>query len=111
MLDGVWILLQRLLVGLRDHFGDAESGTSLYKVYLNALVATSWNVFAGDIVVKSRDTIKVHQEKYNVNSVIPHNVLASDYLTDCHQALSFNKMLLFIKKLAYDGFYPLLVEL
>jgi len=33
--------------------------------------------------------IKLHQEKYNVNSVIPHNVLASDYLTDCHQALVY----------------------
>jgi len=53
--------------------------------------ATSWNAFAGDIVVKSRDTIKLHQEKYNVNSVIPHNVLASDYLTDCHQALFFQQ--------------------
>jgi len=35
--------------------------------------------------------IKLHQEKYNVNSVIPHNVLASDYLTDCHQALFFQQ--------------------
>jgi len=51
-----------------------------YKVFLNTLVATSWNVFAGDIAVKSRDAIKLHQEKYNVNSVIPHNVLASDYI-------------------------------
>jgi len=50
-------------------------------------VVTSWNAFAGDIVVRSRDAIKLHQEKYNVNSVIPQNVLASDYLTDCHQAL------------------------
>jgi len=33
----------------------------------------------------------LHQEKYNVNSVIPHNVLASDYLTDCHQALFFQQ--------------------
>jgi len=31
------------------------------------------------------------KEKYNVNSVIPHNVLASDYLTDCHQALFFQQ--------------------
>jgi len=35
--------------------------------------------------------IKLHQEKYNVNSVIPHNVLASDYLSDCHQALFFQQ--------------------
>jgi len=64
---------------------------SLYKVFLNTLVATSWNAFAGDIAAKSRDAIKLHQEKYNANSVIPHNVLASDYLTDCHQALFFQK--------------------
>jgi len=85
------ILLQTFLVGMRDHFGDAERGTSMYKVFLNTLVATSWNAFAGDIVVKSRDAIKSHQEKYNSNSVIPHNVLASDYLTDCHQALFFQQ--------------------
>jgi len=48
----------------------------MYKVFLNTLVATSWNSF--DIAVKSRDAIKLHQEKYNANSVIPHNVLASD---------------------------------
>jgi len=76
---------------MRDHFGDAERGTSMYKVFLNNLVATSWNAFAGDIAVKSRDAIKLHQEKYNANSVIPHNVLASDYLTDCHQALFFQQ--------------------
>jgi len=52
------ILLQRFLVGMRDHLGDAERGTSMYKVFLNALVATSWNALAGDIVVKSRDAIK-----------------------------------------------------
>jgi len=66
----------------------------MYKVFKNTLVATSWNAFAGDIAVKSiksRDSIKLHQEKYNVNSVIPHNVLASDYLTDCHQALFFQQ--------------------
>jgi len=85
------ILLQRFLVGMRDHFGYAERGTSMYKVFLNTLVATSWNSFAGDIVVTSRDAIKLHQEKYNVNSVIPHKVLASDYLTDCYQALFFQK--------------------
>jgi len=35
------ILLQRFLVGMRDHFGDdAETGTSMYSVFLNALVAT-----------------------------------------------------------------------
>ena len=105
------ILLQTFLVGMRDHFGDTERGTSMYKVFKNTLVATSWNAFAGDIAVKSRDAIKFHQEKYSVNSVIPHNVLASDYLTDCHQAFSFNKVLLFIKKLAFEGFYPLLVVL
>jgi len=85
------ILLQRFFVGIRDHFGDAERGTSMYKVFLNALVATSWNAFVDDIVVKSRDAIKLRQEKYNVNSGIPHNVLASDSLTDCHQALFFQQ--------------------
>jgi len=85
------ILLQRFLVGMRHHFGDAERGTSMYKVFLNTLVATSWNAFAGDIVVTSRDAVKIQKEKYNMNSVIPHNVLASDYLTGCHQALFFQQ--------------------
>jgi len=40
---------------------------------------------------KSRDGIKLHQEKYNVNSVISHNVLASDYLTDCILACVLKK--------------------
>ena len=62
------ILLQIFLVGMRHHFGDAERGTSMYKVFLNTLVATSWNAFAGDIVVKSRNAIILHQEKYNANS-------------------------------------------
>ena len=43
------ILLQTFLVGMRDHFSDTERGTSLYEVFLNTLVATSWNAFAGDI--------------------------------------------------------------
>jgi len=85
------ILLQTFLVGMRHHFGDTERGSSMYKVFLNTLVATSWNSFAGDIAVKSTDAIKLHQEKYNANSVIPHNVLASDYLTDCHQTLFFQQ--------------------
>jgi len=38
-----------------------------------------------------KKTKQKHQEKYNANSVIPHNVLASDYLTDCHQALFFQQ--------------------
>jgi len=82
----------------------------MYKVFLNALVATSWKAFeAGNKVVKSRDIIKLHQEKYNVNSVIPHNVVASDNRNT--KLFSFNKTLLFIKKLAFDGFNPLLVAL
>jgi len=32
---GMKILLQAFLVGMRDHFGDAERGTSMYKVFLN----------------------------------------------------------------------------
>ena len=55
--------MQTFLVGMRDHFGDTERGTSMYIVFLNTLVATSWNPFAGDIAVKSRDAIKLHQEK------------------------------------------------
>jgi len=39
------MLLQRLLIGVRDHFGDAERGTSIYKVFKNALVATSWKAW------------------------------------------------------------------
>ena len=31
----------------------------------------------------------MHQAQYNVNSVIPHNVAASDEITDCHHALLF----------------------
>ena len=45
-----------------------------------------------------------------MNSVIPHNILASDYLTDAIRLFSFNKILLFIKKLSFDGFYPLLED-
>jgi len=52
-------------------FYDTERGTSMYKLFLDTLVATSGNAFAGDIAVKSRDAIKLHQEKYNANSVIP----------------------------------------
>jgi len=29
------ILLQTFLVGMRDHFSDAERGTSMYKVFLS----------------------------------------------------------------------------
>jgi len=88
-------------------FGDAERGTSMYKVFLNTLVATSWNAFAGDIVVKSRDAIKLHQEKYNVNSVIL--LLITSWIAI--RLFSFNKILLFIKKLPFDAFYPLQVVL
>jgi len=41
--------------------------------------------------MKNKFIFKLHQEKYNANSVIPHNVLASDYLTDCHQVLFFQQ--------------------
>jgi len=37
------ILLQTFLVGMRDYFGDTERGTSVYEVFLNTLVDTSWN--------------------------------------------------------------------
>jgi len=66
-------------------------GILKFDMHFQKKVATSWNAFAGDIVVKSRDAIKLHQEKYNVNSVIPHFVPASDFLTDCHQALFFQQ--------------------
>ena len=74
------------LVDMRDHFGDAERGTSVYTGFLNAIVATSRKAFEDDIVVESRDVTIVHQERYNVNSAISHNV---DYLTNCHQAQDF----------------------
>ena len=45
-------------------------------------MATSWKAFASDIAVKSRDAIKLHQERHNANSVISHNVIASDYRMD-----------------------------
>jgi len=45
-------------------------------------------------ICKSRDAIELYQEKCNVNSVIPHNAVASDYLTDCHQVFFFNKIAL-----------------
>jgi len=65
-------------------------------------VADSWTAFASGIAVKSRDAIEFHQERYNVNSVISHNVVSTEYLMDCHQALSFQQDTL-------DGFYLLLV--
>jgi len=85
----ITMLLQRFLVGMRDQFGDEERGASMYKVFSNALVATSWKALAGDKVVKSRDAIKLHQERYYVNLVIPQNTVASDYLVHCHQARFF----------------------
>jgi len=71
-----------------------------------ALVTTSWKAFASDIAVKSRDAIKIYQERYNVNSLICHNVLLL-----ISSLFAFNKILLFFEKLAFDGFYPLLEEL
>jgi len=50
-------------------------------------VATLWKAFPSDIAVKSRDAIKFHQERHNSNSVISHNVVASDYRMDCRQAV------------------------
>jgi len=50
-------------------------------------VATSSKAFGSDIVVKSRDAIKLHQEGHNANSVISHDTVASDYHIDCHQAV------------------------
>jgi len=82
------MLLPRFLVGMRDHFGDVERGTLMYKVFLNALVATSWKAFTIDIAVKPRDIIKLH---HNMYSVISHSVVASEYLTDCHPALFFQQ--------------------
>jgi len=40
--------------------------------------------------------------RYNVNSVISHNVAASDCLMDRHPALSFNKILMFFKNSVFD---------
>ena len=33
--------------------------------------------FEGDFAIKSRDAIKLHQERYNGNSVISHNIVSS----------------------------------
>jgi len=54
-------------------------------------VATSRKAFSSGIAVKSRDVIKLYQERHNANSVISHNVVACDYRTDCHQALFFKQ--------------------
>ena len=70
---------------------DATNVTGKTTSYVNQIILMLLKIFAGDIAVKSRDAIKLHQEKYNANSVIPHNVLASDYLTDYHQALFFQQ--------------------
>jgi len=91
------ILLQTFLVGMRDHFGDAERGTSMYKVFLNTLVATPWKAFASDIAVKSRDAIKFHQERHKANSVISQNAVACDYRTHCHQALFLTRYSCFLR--------------
>ena len=47
----------------------------MYEVILNASVATWWKEFASDIAFKSRDAIKLHQKRHNVNSVIGEHVL------------------------------------
>ena len=54
-------------------------------------MATSWKAFAGDIAIKSRDAIKLHQERYNVNTVFSHNAAGSDFLTNCYQGLFFQQ--------------------
>ena len=36
---------------------------------------------------------------HNVKSVISHDVAASDPLSDSHEALAFNQMLLFLRNL------------
>jgi len=66
-------------------------------------------MFASDIALKSVDVIKVHQERHNVSSVflIVHLIFSRIVV----RLFSFNKVLLFIKKLAFDGFYPLIVVL
>jgi len=71
------------------------------KQFLNVLMASSWKAFASDIAAKSRDAIKLHHEKYNVNSVISQNVIAFDYLTGCHQAIFFQQETLVFEKLAF----------
>jgi len=70
----------------------------------------SCKAFASDIAVKSTDAIKLHQEQYNSNTVISHSVVASEYLTDCLQGLFFQQETLIFGKLAFNGFYPLLIE-
>jgi len=61
--------------------------TNRFIFWLSILsVATSSKVSASDIAVKSRDAIKLNQERHIANSVISL-VVASDYRIDCHQAV------------------------
>jgi len=73
---------------LKKEIAPSSSGFKKSSALKESIIVVFKN---GDIAVKSRDAIKLHQEKYNANSVIPHIVLASDYLTDCHQALFFQQ--------------------
>jgi len=60
---------------------------NLKKNWVLLIIFSSWKAFANDIALKSRDAIRLHQERYNV---ISHDVVASDNLTDCHQTLLFH---------------------
>ena len=60
-------------------------------------MATSSKAFASDIAVKSRDAINLHQERHNANSVISHNVVASDYRMDFHQAVFLKREYFFLR--------------
>jgi len=54
------VLLQRFLVGMRDHLGIQKEE---HQSILKKLVATSWKAFAGDIAVRSGDAIEIHQDR------------------------------------------------
>jgi len=61
---------------------------------LSILKCFSGCFMEGDIVLKSRDVIKLHREKYNVNSVISLLLITSRIVI---RLVSFNKIILFIK--------------
>jgi len=63
------VLLQRFLIGMRDHFGDAERGTSIYKVFLILSGEVAEGVFWLRFC-QGEDAIKLLVEWYNVKSMI-----------------------------------------
>jgi len=67
-------------------------------------VATSSKAFASDIAVKSRDSIKLHQERHDANSVISHIVVASNQLSP---GCFLKTRVIVFEKFTFDGFFVL----